>query len=134
MNVLQKRSAAFLIAMGLALGVSTPGCQQMGEFLIKLIIHVSKEVAKSAIAHIVEKKIDEWFFAEKVPTAKITVDSTGQSGNYKGTMRISILNEATGLVETFEVTNPRFVNRSGTWVPEPSIYEDTKKMAEKFGR
>ncbi len=53
------RTACWVLAGAIAFGSLTPGCTAIASALYQLMIFIGKEVARTAIGHLIEKKLDE---------------------------------------------------------------------------
>jgi hypothetical protein len=130
------RSACWVLAGAIAFGAMTPGCAAIASALYQLMIFIGKEVARSAIGHVIEKKLDEWVFNRSDSAnsrGDVQVSSSDpQRGTYDGKMEITVKDEAAGTVDRFEVDHPA-MRRSpgGEWKLDSEVTDEAKRVLKR---
>jgi hypothetical protein len=130
------RSACWLLAGAIAFGSLAPGCSAIASALYQLMIFIGKEVARTAIGHVIEKKLDEWVFnrndsANKQGDVRVS-SGDPQRGTYDGKMEILVKDEAAGTTDRFEVTNPAMRRGpDGEWKLDKEVIDEAKRVLKR---
>lgn len=141
MSRFRSKLGVCILAFSLTAGVvSTPGCQQVASFLLKLLIQVGRDVAASFIGKFVEQKLDSWVFnknsSENQGGDVVPTSGNSLTGKYNGTMEITVT-DSTGKKSTVKVSNPRMIrdSTSSNWKLDPSLVQTAKERTEEsFGK
>ncbi len=137
MGRFRSRFAVCVVSVGLATGLASPGCQQLANFLLKLLIQVGREVAASKIGQFVEEKLDSWFFNKDSSENQgggdvVATSSDGLVGKYNGQMEITVTKDD-GKKATVKVSNPRMIRESTSskWKLDPTVTQTAKQRSEE---
>ncbi|WP_029630105.1 hypothetical protein [Zavarzinella formosa] len=123
--------------LSVALLTSAPGCQGIANFLLKLLVQVGQEVARSYIGKVIEDKLDSWFFnkgsSENNGGDVIATSGDGLKGKYNGMMEITIARDGANKPTVVKVNSPRMVrdSTSSAWKLDPAVIQTAKDRTEE---